>query len=211
MTANRSPDKLQSLWQSQPNEPLSFSAEEIRRAAGKFARRISRRNLREYAAGALAIAAFLYFLIHFEVFLLRLGSALVIAGVLVVLAQIYKKASAKTLPQGIDTRSCIEFHRSELARQRDLLLSVWKWYLLPLLPGFAVFVTGQYRAVLAQPALHAKIGWFQLQLGLYLAACAVFCVVVVRLNRSAAKRLQAQIDELDALPRMPRPPDAEQD
>lgn len=208
MSPNNSPDDLQNLWQSQPNEPLSFSAEEIRRASGKFARRISRRNLREYAAGALVIPAFIYFLIHFDVFLLRLGSALIIAGVLVVLAQIHKRASAKTLPQEIDAKSCIEFHRSELARQRDLLLSVWKWYLLPLAPGFAVFVTGQYQAVVSQPKLHAQIGSFRLQLGLYLAACAVFCVILVRINRAAARRLQAQIDELDALPKIPRLPGA---
>jgi hypothetical protein len=210
MSPNHSPDDFQNLWKSQANEPLSFSAEEIRRASGRFAHRISRRNLREYAAGALVIPAFIYFLIHFDVFLLRLGSALIIAGVLIVLAQLHKRASAKTLPQEIDAASCIEFHRSELARQRDLLLSVWKWYLLPLAPGFAVFVAGQYQAVVAQPKFHAQLGSFRLQLGIYLAACALFCVVVVRINRSAARRLQAQIDELDALPRMTRPPNEPQ-
>ena len=210
MSPNDSPDDFQSLWQSQPNEQFSFSAEQIRRASAKFTRRVSRRNLREYAAGALVIPAFAYFLIHFDVFLLRLGSALSIAGVLVVLTQIHKRASAKMLPQEVDATSCIEFHRSELVRQRDLLLSVWKWYLLPLAPGFAVFVAGQYQAVVAQPRLHAQIGSFQFRLGLYLAACALFCVVAVRINRSAARRLQTQIEKLDALPRMPQVPGAEQ-
>jgi hypothetical protein len=209
MTADRQPENLQSLWQSQSNEATLFSVEEIRRSADKFARRISRRNLREYAAGVLVIPVFIFYLIHFDFFFLRLGSALIIAGMLVVLAQLYKRGSAKKLAPEIDATSCIEFHRSELVRQRDLLLSVWKWYLLPLVPGFAVFVTGQYRAVFAQPAAQGHIGSIQLRFGIYLAACAAFCVLLVRLNRSAAKRLQAQIDKLDALPKMPRPPDEE--
>jgi hypothetical protein len=210
MTADRPPDNLQSLWQGQKNEPTSFSAEEIRAAANKFARRISRRNLREYAAGALVIPVFTFYLIRFDVFLLRLGSALIIAGVLVVLVQLYKRGSAKKLAPEIDATSCVEFHRSELARQRDLLLSVWNWYFLPLVPGFAVFVAGQYRAMLAGPAAPGHIGSIQLHFGIYLAACAAFCMVMVHLNRAAGRRLQTQIDRLDALPRMIRPPDEQQ-
>ena len=38
--------------------------------------------------------------------------------------------------------SCLEFHRSELVRQRDLLRSVWWWYLLPFVPGMLLIPVG---------------------------------------------------------------------
>jgi len=42
----------------------------------------------------------------------------------------------------IDGQSCIDFHRSELMRQHDLLATVWSWYLLPFTPGLVVFLIG---------------------------------------------------------------------
>jgi hypothetical protein len=199
MAHNNSPDKLPSLWQSQSQESASFSAEELRRAATKLARRVFRRNLREYAAAAIVVAANVYYIYLFHTVFLRLGAGLIIVGILFVVMYLAKKGSAKTMEGDMERMSCVEFHRSELVRQRDLLLSVWKWYLLPLVPGLAVFILGEYQAARAEPEFHSHAGLVTLRFGIYSAFCVVLFYVVGRLNRSAAGKLQKRIDSLDAL------------
>ena len=49
---------MQELWQTQPLEGTKMSADAIRLRAGKFERRIARRNLRETIAGVVVIAPF---------------------------------------------------------------------------------------------------------------------------------------------------------
>ena len=56
--------------------------------------------------------------------------------------------TARTLPSDLALTSALEFHRVQLERQRDLLRSVWWWYLLPFAPGVLVLEIGH---ALAQP------------------------------------------------------------
>jgi hypothetical protein len=81
----------------------------------------------------------------------------------------------------------ITFYRSELVRQRDLLQSVWRWYLLPFVPGFIVTITGR---VLQQGAPWSRL------IGT-LAVVAGLMWVVWWGNQRAAARLQERIDALD--------------
>ena len=74
----------------------------------------------------------------------------------------------------------------QLERQRDLLRSVWLWFLLPFVPGFVVGLIGLARA---QPSLISPIvvyGVLLVMLGLGLHA----------LNRRAAARIQRALDRL---------------
>jgi hypothetical protein len=83
-------------------------------------------------------------------------------------------------------KPAIEFHRMQLERQRALLNSVWRWYLLPFVPGLLVLVVGA--------ALEQRIGP-QRAAGFALGAIAVMIGGHV-LNRRAAVRLQAYVDRL---------------
>jgi hypothetical protein len=64
------------------------------------------------------------------------------AGTLCIVVQIYKRASPVTLPVDLALTASLEFHRRELVRQRDLLRSVWRWYIGPIVPGLVVFYAG---------------------------------------------------------------------
>jgi hypothetical protein len=82
----------------------------------------------------------------------------------------------------------VEFHRRELTRQRDLLRSVWRWYIAPIAPGLVIFSAGA--------ASHAGSGsGFYRVLVLY----AVVFGFIVWLNYRGSLRLDRQIAELDAL------------
>jgi hypothetical protein len=179
-----SPDPdMQQLWQAQPVEPVGLSLDEIRSRASRFHRRIVWRNLREYAAAIILVAILIPHLWRDRGWLLA-SSAFLIAGVLYVLVQLYRR-SARALPAGAAAQTWLDFHCSELARQRDALRTVWSWYLLPMLPGLLMVPIGMSAAGRGlSPIL------------LYIGILTVVFGGVWRLNALAANKLDKQIQDL---------------
>jgi hypothetical protein len=90
------------------------------------------------------------------------------------------------LPADLAFTASLGFHRRELVRQRDLLRSVWSWYLGPLIPGLVVF----------------SVGIMPHRVGAMVFCVSFFLVVfglIVWVNHRAAVRLDRQIAELDNL------------
>jgi hypothetical protein len=163
----------------------------------KFERRIFWRNIREYAAGAFVVAAYGFYEWKFPAPLMRVGSGLVIAATLYVMFQLHRRTSMQPAPADLGLSTCIELHRRALERQRDALLTIWSWYILPFLPGLAVFLTGtavSQRAAHPMSIFHLLRG-YSIPVGL---AVAVF-YAVWRLNQRAGRKLQTQIDEMTEL------------
>jgi hypothetical protein len=182
------PDDVRNVWQNQPLENTTMPLAEIHRKARQFEKRIRHRNLREYLGGVIGIAAFTFYLFKFPNPLMRAGSILTIAGVVYVLARLYKQASPGTLPADLTLAASVEFHRRELARQRDLLRSVWRWYIAPIVPGLVVFSAG------ASP--HPGLGpRFYGMLVLYFVVFGF----IIWLNYRGSLRLDRQIAELNNL------------
>jgi hypothetical protein len=85
-----------------------------------------------------------------------------------------------------------------LEGQRDLLRDVWRWYLLPFVPGLVAMLVSfgmrdglwLTREIAANPA---RDGLFLL---LFAAVLIVLFFVVVGINKRFAKKLQADIDAL---------------
>lgn len=187
-TPHTSPNQdLKALWRDQPAEETPPLTLEIIHARG-FQDRIKRRNLIEYVASAFVVAAFGAYIVILPDPLLKIASGMVILGTLVVVHQLHKRGSARPVP-GVDA---LAFHRAELVRQRDMARSVWLWYLAPFLPGLVLF---QAAMILDHPL--APLSWKLTTPALTLA----FFIFCWRLNLRAARRLQAMIDELDALKR----------
>ncbi len=184
------PDHLKTLWQSQRTEQVQMSLNEIRHKAQRFQIRIRNRNLREYVAAVFVFMAFSYFAWRFPP--MRLGCGLTLAGTLYVMYQLHTRGAAKTVPEAIALSACIDFHRRELERQRDLARDVWKWYLLPLVPGPV--------AVVAMPLWQAPPEDWVHALPFMILLPAI-CYVTWRLNKRGADKLQCQIDDLTAIDR----------
>lgn len=181
---------IQELWQEQPLEGIRMSAEEVRRKATRFEKRVYWRNAREYVAGCIAIAGFAYFFVRMDNSLLRIAFAMIIVGVAYVMFQLFRKGATRTLPAAQTAEQCAQFFRSELERQRDLIGDVWSWYIGPVIPGFVMLTIG---SAIANPrASHLVI------LGILDVLTAAFFVFVAKLNSRAARSLQRQIDELEA-------------
>jgi hypothetical protein len=189
MTSPPDDRELQALWQSQPpgkDVGSAIALNLIRELAQGFEYRIARRNRREYAGAAIAVVLFGLSVFTKSSVLLRIGSGMSIVAVIAVAYMIHRRGSVRTLPSDLALTSAIEFHRVQLERQRDLLRSMWWWYLLPLTPGVLVLEIGQ---ALAQPEHTWRIIFWSVVMFLLM-------VGVYALNWRAAARVQRQIDRL---------------
>lgn len=193
--ANESPpnNHLKSVWQNQPSEGMLMSVDEIRRRAGKFHNKIYWRNAREYVAGLVVVVFLGFDFWRTPDALTRVGHGLIIAGMMYLMWQLHRKGSTRSLPVEMGLASGLEFFRRELERQRDLVGSVWSWYLGPLMPGWVVLMVALART---NPG---HLRHFGLSFAGFNLVAALAFVFVWRLNQGAARKLQRRIDELNAL------------
>ena len=187
MNDERVPDHLQRLWQGQPEQGRAMSLDELRYRSRRLTRAVSRRNLIEYVAGAVVVVVLGRAAWKAPFLAMRLGSGLIVAATIFVVYYLRRYGGAKAMPLDMAATSCLAFHRGELERQRDLLRSVWKWYLLPFAPGMILVYLGP---VLAHPELAARAAWPA-------AGTVLLFVCIGALNRYGAKRIQMKIDALE--------------
>jgi hypothetical protein len=178
------------IWQTQPSDAPGPSLEDLRRRATQFERQIARRNAREYVATAAAAACFVVIFWRSSDALERLGAALVVGGLLYLVWQLRSRGAPLQLPAELGQTTGLDFLRRDLARQRDLLRGVWRWYLGPPLPGMAVLLIAAARATSGTPGALWPIGVAAAMVTLVFAA-------IWSVNLRAANALQARIDELD--------------
>lgn len=185
---------VKSLWRGQKTEE-TVTLEDIRNRATKFQRRVRNRNLREYAAAALAVLIFSAYIWVLPGLMVKGGSALCIAGVLYVVWQLHRRGSAQAVPAEATAAGLLDFHRQALVRQRDAVRSVWRWYLGPPLPGMIVMLA----AVWYNAAPAARTGRLVIVLAATVALIVFTFGTIWWLNAYGAKKLQQRIDEIDRL------------
>ena len=176
---------LKLMWKGQIVSTPSFTPDELRRMADVLRRTIRRRNLLEYVAGAIAIAGSCFNIWLFADVLTRVASVVTLAGICTVLWQLHRRGSMQAPPESLGQFG-LRSYRTQLVRQRDALRSVWLWYILPLLPGYELFIWARRLAMAMSGG-----GWWIYALMPALGAA------VVALNLYGARRLQHEIDRLD--------------
>jgi hypothetical protein len=172
-----------------------MSIAEVHAKASTFQGNILGRNLREYGAATIVVLFFAYRFAYTPDPLIRTGMALIIAGTCYLTWQLHLRGSSRELPKEAGLTSYIDFQRSQLIRQRNMLNNVWSWYLGPLLPGLVVMLAGIARVT----AGHVPHMW--LLMALYLGVIIAVFGAIDLLNKRAARSIQRQIDELDAASR----------
>lgn len=194
MTTRPPPDDIRSLWQSMPVERVAISVDEMRRLAVKFEARIRRRNYIEYAASVFVVVIFGWYATFPEPAtpLWPIANLMIIAGILAVVWNLHRKAQAAKPPADASATTLIDFQRAEFVRQRDALKTVWRWYVLPVVPGVVVwFIAVGVGAPVKDPV----------RLAIALGVTALFVMMVfggiILMNLLGAAHLQRQIDTLD--------------
>lgn len=194
-------DELQRLWQSAPPNKEKIDMEALKKRGSKLRRNVRFRNALETAAAGVVlyvVGGDTYAALTRGNHLTALGGALLMAGVAVVVAVLWKRGSNAPPPE-IDapTSEQIAFHRRALVRQRDLLRSVPRWYLGPLVPGLLVLAAAQaLRAPVDGSLLSPALARAALLAG-DLALFALLFGAIAWLNARAARKLDAEIAALD--------------
>ncbi len=177
---------LNRLWQEQPAQEVSMALEDVRTRARKWEQTVGRRNLLEYAGALFVIVSTAMHIRHEANVIVLAGEWLLVLGTLYVVYHLHRWGSARSMPADA-LMDCLNFHRAELGRQRDLLRGVWWWYLLPFVPGPALIIIG---GAIERPDRRL------LALGVA-AAFVVGFTLIGKLNANAARKLQRVIDGLD--------------
>lgn len=181
-------DDLKTLWKAQTAQPFQMPLADIHRRAARFQRQVRLRNWLEYGAGAVVLAGFGVYIDLFPSPLIRTGCVLTMLATLVVLFELHRRGAARQPPGVGFGLASLEFHRAELARQRDALRSAWLWYVAPFIPGVVVFRWGVETELAKSPDFaHGVIAN---------AVIAAVFVGIALVNRWSASRLQRRLDAL---------------
>lgn len=184
------------LWQGQPEEIAPASLEEIRRRAERFQRRKRVGNAIEYLAVVVVTLVYGYWLTAMPGLFLKLGCGYAIVWGLFYAWQRRRLMSARPVPDG--GTACLDFHRHELERQRDVLRGAWRWMLAPMPPFLMLFVLGRWFDF---PALNRAPWLDHLVILVSIGVFAETLVLVWLWLENRADKLQDDLDDLDRLGR----------
>jgi hypothetical protein len=187
-------DPFVEAWQASVAEAPLPPLADLRKDADRFYRRIRRRNRVEYAAAAFVVLCFGAYCVLLPSPIARAGAFLVVLGTLFTVWQLERRASAIAVPSVETALPLLAHQRVQLVRQRDALASVWRWYLLPFVPGLATMLVGPSIAGGPAGLLHMRPAQIFAILGAILVFGGIWW-----LNRRAAKMLGRAIAELDAM------------
>jgi hypothetical protein len=195
MTTESEKHDIKAIWGAQAVEPNLVTVEQVRANADKFHSAVRRRNRIEYTAAVFVVAVFGLYIWVFPFPLMQLGSLLIIAAAIFIMAWINFGASANPIPSHISFMDYMSRYREELRRQQSALRTVWLWYLAPWVPGVGLFTIGMGR--LFERALGNRAPLWPIALVTAIMV-GVFAGAWL-LNLRGARRLQHQIDELNRL------------
>ena len=155
--------------------------EAIKKRATAFQRKWRTAQVIEYAAGIYVIGFSTVGAFRAERPLAAAGVGLLAAAAAFVLVHMHRHGWTGRTPR--EDAAALDFYRDELERRRDLLRSVWKWYLLPFAPGFLTL-------------LAARVTETPLEVLATISGALAIAGAVTWANLRAAQRLQRELDAL---------------
>lgn len=186
-------DPLQEIWRSQETTPLEVDLPRLRTEAERLDAGVRARNRRETRV-AIALTGFFLLIAFAEAVATNAvsatGALLVAASMLWVRFAIRRWGPSELSPEDLsrDARSFLTRYRRELARQRQLVLYAWLWYVLPILAGLLLLGLG--RALDRGVPIETWLG------SVLVLVTAAVTLGVVLLNLAAARDLTRRIVEL---------------
>lgn len=185
-------DPIVNLWTAQEADTHAPSTAELADRARRFRRRLWVRDLTEYVAGALVIAAFGHIAFTTPDWGVRIACATLVAGACIVLRNLWRRRPVEDA--AALAADSLAHYRGLLVAQRDTLASVGRWYLAPFVPGMALFIAATVRAQAEASSIAAAL----VSGGAGAAVIGGIFGLVLWLNRRAARAIDAEIAALDA-------------
>ena len=182
-------------WQDTASEARFSDPAQFARSTDRLTRNVRIRNAIEYIAGGLVIVLFGASAVDAMIkgeWLIAVSLALVVAGTLMILWNLRKRASNLVrLPE----EPCLAHLRRQYAHQYAALRAVPVWYIGPLVPGVALLYLAIGTRVAERTDFVTSIE------GLLGPAAITFGIfgMIIAANLLAARALKRKIAELDAL------------
>ncbi len=169
-----------------------MSSDAIRERAQELGHKTGLQFFTVCAVGLALIAFNIWSYISSQIPFQRAGFCLAVAWIIYGLLKTAERIWPRSLPWDTALTSCLYFARRELERQRDYSRRIWQWFAGPMLFTLAVlvapgvFAVGHHRSDLLN-ALPVLILF------------AVWSVMFVTGLKRSRRKLQKEIDELEAL------------
>jgi hypothetical protein len=176
---------IKARWQQTTEEPLVLTSEALHRRSLAFQRTVWQQDMVELFACGFVALFFGYQIGTAPNALTRLGELLAAASATLAAYQLRRHAARRPTDACIGA-SLLAFHVRELQRRHDLLRSVWRWIIVPMVVALWVIVAGfvQAKPVAAGPLL--TLGCIMSGMGFLLSLA----------NVRKARRLQRDIAAL---------------
>ena len=186
---HRPDDHLKALWQDQETETPTMTAQAVRALARNYGSDLRDRFLMMGIVVVVEVAAFGAMAWKAPNNMARLGDALVLFGLAFLVWRSLKRWPERLPDAGTSVGTLVEFHRAQLERQRttygDMLVTV--------APVFLGLVVTLYGFHLARP--HADPRNF----APFFVLSGLWFLSAWFMQRRQARRIQSQIDEIDAM------------
>ena len=181
-------DRLRSAWAKQTDQPLDVDLANAQANVRRRRAEIARRDRRLYLSVAIIGPSWLYATWFMPD--LRLASVTGLFIAVWLTWQVYRRSGARLLSTPVDL-PCLVFQRALVERERDMAVSLPKWYLVPVVAGQVAIV-----ATLATSPRFTTSQFYPEGLVLFVAAAGVALVVILRRWQHQAMELQRELEAL---------------
>jgi hypothetical protein len=182
----------QQVWQTQAIEAPRISLEYVRHRTSSLEQRTRWRNALEYVVGICALIMFVSFGLRNlpEKPIMFAAHGWFALWSLFYMYWWHRLAATQATPADAGVLDNLRYQRRQLERQRDARVRSWRWWGLPLLPGFVLMLVSM--VVEADPVEWNLIAFLVVWMCAGTASGAWF------MNHEA-RRFQREIDALDSL------------
>lgn len=190
------PRDILTLWQTQPSEggrPMSI--DEVHRRARALDRKIRRQDAIMALCAVVNTGAFAVVMWYLP--RLRLVGALVIATVIAIVAQYWRRRPSRRAIDYLTSTAfnpCVDFYRTALIRKRDMARQLWSWFLPPAILGQAALIIG---FVVVPPNVPRR--FVLMALPFWILIDVIIFVFGWRNAQQEAKRMQRELDSLNSM------------
>lgn len=190
-------DPLKALWRSQPTEVPTMPAAYVRHRVTELDKAFRIRNVLEQGACVLALVWCAVVVATAPDVWMQIGVSLLLLGVAYSLFQWRRRVAAQR-PQASESASNgIAFYRRELERKRDIHRTLWRWYLLPMMPGAVVVLAWN---IFGNPDMRdTPTHWIAL------TVTAIWIAIFLFYERAKAAECQREIDALASMEKDTKP------
>jgi hypothetical protein len=154
--------------------------------------RMTRRGVRIEAYTGVAVAAFFIMpVVSSPNWALRIGWALASAYGLYVAVVVWK-SETPPMPESLEFVAALAHYRGELERRRRIIQTLWRWYLMPMVPGMLLIIAG----ATIEASKRGRPLWPAL---IFIALMAGMGVVIHLSSQGWARKLRIRIDTLGSI------------